>query len=204
MKLILLLILLNISFAFPQSIYDKQIYSGEYTVIDCFNNQNYKGVFKADTIKSNYLLNGTIIWRTIYLDNKENVLIFNSTSQCAAIGLFEIIKFGLFEKKLNAFSSDNFNDTKVSHLTPIQLTKIISKRDSSTYPTFDANGVEKKETSVVNRYLNGSDIKCYLIKENWITNNYTGELEKYVIGFAPLILDTKNAKNSSFILVIFC
>ncbi len=194
MRLLLFYILFKTSFTFAQSIYTKPIYSGEYTVIDCFNNNTYKGLFKADTIKSNYLLNGTVLWRTIYLDIKENTLIFNSTSKCASIGLFEIIKFGLFEKKLNAFASDNFNDTKASHLTLTQLLKIISKKDSSTYTVFDANGNETTETTVVTKYLNGSDIKCYLIKENWVTNNNTGQLEKYVIGFAPLILDTKTQK----------
>ncbi len=122
MRLPFLLILFKTAFTFSQSIYTKPIYSGEYTVIDCFNNNTYKGVFKTETIKSNYLLNGIVLWRTIYLDIKENALIFNSTTKCASIGLFEIIKFGLFEKKLNAFASDNFNDTK----TPTSPRLIVS------------------------------------------------------------------------------
>lgn len=194
MKLTVLFIISNIIYAFSQGGVFDPMYAGDYTVIDCFKNNNYKGTFKSDTIKSNYLLNATKLWRTIYLDNKENAAIFNSTSKCSSVGLFEIIKYGIFEKKLHAFTSDNFNETATSLLTQKQITKIISKKDSSTYSVFDANGVETKETSVVNRYILGSDIKSFLIKENWITNSYTGEMEKYIIGFAPLIFDDKKQK----------
>lgn len=194
MKLTGIFIIINTIYAFSQGGVFDPMYAGDYTVIDCFKNNNYKGTFKSDTIKSNYLLNATKLWRTIYLDNKENAAIFNSTSKCSSVGLFEIIKYGIFEKKLHAFTSDNFNETATSLLTQKQITKIISKKDSSTYSVFDANGVETKETSVVNRYILGSDIKSFLIKENWITNSYTGEMEKYVIGFAPLIFDDKKQK----------
>lgn len=98
--------------------------------------------------------------------------------------MFEIIKFGLFQKKLNAFSSDNFNETKNYHLTENQLLKIIINNDTSIISVFDSDGNEKKETSITNRYFYGTDIKGYLIKENWILNSYSGELEKIMIGIA--------------------
>ena len=169
-------------------------YSSDYTVLDCFKNSKYQGIFKADTIKSNYVLKGQKIWRTINLENKENQRIINSTSKCSNIGLFEIIKYGLFQKKLNAFSSDNFNETQSNHLTETQLLSMIIFRDSSITSVFDSDGNEKKEVSITNRYMYGSDIKSFLMKENWVINNYSGQLEKIIIGIAPLIYDKKTSK----------
>ncbi len=169
-------------------------YTNDYTVLDCFKNSKYQGIFKADTIKSNYVLKGQKIWRTINLENKENQRILNSTSKCSDIGLFEIMKFGLFQKKLNAFSSDNFNETKSNHLTEVQLLNMIVFRDTSIIPVFDSDGNEKKEISITNRYMFGTDIKSFLMKENWVINNYSGQLEKNIIGIAPLIYDKKTSK----------
>ena len=169
-------------------------YSSDYTVLDCFKNSKYQGIFKADTIKSNYVLKGQKIWRTINLENKENQRILNSTSKCHDIGLFEIIKYGLFQKKLNAFSSDNFNETKSNHLTETQLLSMIIFSDSSITSVFDSDGNEKREVSITKRYMYGSDIKSFLMKENWIINNYSGQLEKIIIGIAPLIYDKKTSK----------
>lgn len=166
----------------------------DYTVADCFKNSKYKGTFKADTIKSNYILKGQKIWRTINLENKDNEQLFNNTSKCNKIGLFEIIKFGLFTKKLNAFSSDNFNEVASHHLNEKQLLKIISFEDSTSNTVFDADGNETTESVSTKRFLFGSDVKSYVVKENWITNNYSGKLEKVIIGIAPLNIDKKTGK----------
>ena len=178
----------------PAGVWNNGKYSADFTVLDCFKNSKYQGVFKADTIKSNYVLKGQKIWRTINLEDKENQLILNSTGKCTDVGLFEIIKFGLFQKKLNAFSSDNFNETKNYHLTEKQLLKILINNDTSIISVFDSDGNEKKETSITNRYFYGTDIKGYLIKENWIINSYSGELEKIMIGIAPLAYNKKFKK----------
>ena len=109
--------------------------------------------------------------------------------------MFEIIKFGLFEKKLNAFASDNFNDTKKSHLNTKQLLQTIAYCDSSETTLFDSQGNEQKSKIIEKGYFAGKDIKSYLLKENWFINSYSGKLEKKIIGIAPLILNKKTEKN---------
>ncbi len=173
-----------------QTVFNAGSYN-DYTVLDCFKNSQYKSNFKADTIKSNYVLKGQKIWRIIQLDNQENNQLFNNTSKCKQVGLFEIIKFGLFNKKLKAFSTDNFNGV-ANHLMPEEkLLLAIKIKDSVTTSVFDANGNESIETIKTNRYLYSKDITSFLLKENWITNSYTGKLEKVIIGIAPLCLDKK-------------
>lgn len=187
-----------IQIAFAQSgssVYDNPtLYNKDYSILDCFKNLQYKGTFKADTIKSNYVLKGQKIWRSINLQNKENELIFNHTSTCSEVSLFEIMKYGIFEKKLNVFSSDDFNEVKTHRLTQQQITQLISFKDSAKTLAFDANGNETSEISKTNRYLMGSDIAYFLLKENWITNSNTGKLEKVIIGIAPLFYIQKTEK----------
>ena len=189
----MLVLLSNALLSQSQSVFHAGNYN-DYTVADCFKNSTYKGVFKADTVKSNYVLKGQKIWRTINLENKENSKLFNNTSKCSNVGLFEIMKYGIFQKKLNAFSTDNFNEVAGNRLTERQLLASLLLNDSSITTVFDANGNETKESSKVNRYLLGSDIKNYLIKENWISNSYTGKLEKVMIGIAPLFINKNTGK----------
>jgi hypothetical protein len=167
---------------------------GEFSVVDCFKQSQFLNTFKADSLTSNYILKGQRIWRSVSLDNKQNQILLNSNNECVVIGLFEIIKFGLFEKKLNAFSSDDFNHADKYHLKENQLLKLIQLNDSTLTKNFDALGNEKEELIVNNRYLFGSDIKSYLIKEDWILNSRTGKSEKYIIAIAPLVYDSKSEK----------
>lgn len=180
---------------YAQSVWHSGKYT-DYTVLDCFKNSQYKETFKPDSVKLNYILKGQKIWRTIHLDNKENARIFTNTSKCAEIGLFEIMKYGLFIKKLNAFSSDNFNDVAPHHINEQQLLTILLLKDSATTTVFDANGNETMESTKTNRYLLGSDITQFMIKENWVSNSYTGKLEKVMIGIAPLYLNKQTGKTA--------
>ncbi len=195
-KFLYLFLFVSFIFKAQPGVMNNPIYTGEYTVVDCFRDNNYKGIFKADTIKSNYLMSGTKIWRLINLENKENEIIFNSTSKCSKIGLFEIIKFGIFAKKLHVFSSDNFNETKNTLLSNNNIIKIISLNDSSIVSVYDGDGVEKIEKHFEKRYLNGTDIKSFIVKENWVINNYSGKLEKVVIGVAPVFFNKTIQENA--------
>lgn len=149
---------------------------------------------RADSLKSNRILKGTTIWRAISLENNQNGVLFNSNNRCTDIGLFEIIKFGLFEKKLNAFSSDDFNEVAYTRLSQQKLMRLINFKDSSETLSFDADGNSKTEKVRIDRYLMGADIKGYLIKEDWVFNSYTAKTEKYLIGLAPLVFDKKQEK----------
>jgi len=166
----------------------------DFSVADCFKNAVFSDRFKSDSLKANYVMKGTQVWRAINLENRQNGVLFNSTNRCVEVGLFEIIKFGLFEKKLNAFYSDDFNAAAVSRISPPNLFARLYLQDSSEVMSFDADGNSRPEKMRIKRYLVGSDVKGYLIKEDWILNSYTGKTEKYVIGLAPLVYDAKQDK----------
>ncbi len=166
----------------------------EYTVKDCFKDSLFYSGFNSRPFKPNYILKGSTIWRTINLENKQNKLLLSVDKKCEQISLIEVIKFGLFEKKLNAFNSDNFNEVEKTVLSAKQLSVALSFKDSSEITSFDAGGNETKNTVVEKRYIVAKDIVNYLIKEDWIVNSYSGKLEKYIVAFAPLVRDKKTDK----------
>lgn len=174
--------------------FNNSVYSNEYTVVDCFKKSKVSLDFKPDSLLKNEVFSGQKIWRKISLEDKENKIIFNSNSKCLEVTLFEIIKFGVLNLKLNVFSSDDFNSVKNTRIDDKQFLKLISLKDTSIIKVFDANGNETNEVLINNRYLYGQDVKSYLLKENWIINSKTGVLEKYVIGLAPLVYDSKLKK----------
>lgn len=166
----------------------------EYNVKDCFGDSLFYTGFNSRPFKLNYILKGTPIWRTISLENKQNKLLLATDKKCEQISLIEVIKFGLFEKKLNAFSNDNFNEAEKTVLSAKQISVSLSFKDSSEVTSFDAKGEETKNTIVEKRYIIAKDIVNYLIKEDWIINSYSGKLEKYIVAIAPLVRDKKTDK----------
>ncbi|MBA2611965.1 MAG: hypothetical protein H0U95_08345 [Bacteroidetes bacterium] len=166
----------------------------EYNVADCFRDSLFYSGFSSKPFKPNYVLKGSPIWRTISLENKKNKLLLSVDKKCEQISLMEVIKFGLFEKKLNAFYSDNFNEAEKNVMSAKQLSVALSLKDSTKVTSFDANGNETKNIVVEKRYIMAKDIVNYLIKEDWIINNYSGRLEKYIIALAPLVRDKKTDK----------
>lgn len=167
----------------------------EYTVKDCFKDRKYVAGFKSDSIKRNYVLKGQQIWRTVSLNDPQNAVLFNSGNACVEVGLFEVIKFGLFEKHLRAFSGEEFSNAGVTLMKPESVVKAITLKDSVIIKSFDAEGNEIEQFRSARKYLQGSDIKSYLIKEDWILNSYTGKTEKYTIAIAPIVFDEKSGKN---------
>jgi hypothetical protein len=180
---------------FGQGVNDPTQYY-DFTVKDCLRNASrYTVSVSRDSVRQNTQMKGQRIWRTISLDNRENQMLFNTNGgKCTQIGLFEVIKFGLFEKKLNAFSSDNFNEVEKSRMSPDDLKARISFRDTTEEVYFDAQGAETKSVTISNRYYYNSDIKSYLLKEDWIINSHSGKLEKKIVGLAPLVFDSKSEK----------
>ncbi|MCE3229749.1 MAG: gldN [Bacteroidetes bacterium] len=166
----------------------------EFNIVDCFKNLKYKGSLKKDSMKPNAVMRGQRVWRTISLEDKENKEILNSNNMCVQISLFEVIKFGLLEKKLNAFTDDNFNEAAKNRLKESHLKKIMSVKDTSEVRSYDASGNEKTTITIENRYLQSNDIKTYVLKEDWFVSSYNGKIEKRIVAIAPLIFDKKLEK----------
>lgn len=160
-----------------------------YNVKDCFRDSAYKQVFKSSTINMNRVLKGQQVWRTISLNEPQNAVVFNTNDRCELIGLFEIIKFGLIELHLNAFSSDDFTRANLFVMKPTEIVKSIIRKDSALTVSFDENGNAVSNPINERRYLMGSDVRSYLMKEDWILNNYSGKMEKHVVAIAPLVYD---------------
>jgi gliding motility associated protien GldN len=173
--------------------------TNEFTVVDCFKNIDFLKIIRNDSMKSNSVMIGHTIWRTISLDNNINKGLLNTKNGCLQIGLFEIIKFGIFEKLLNGFESDNFGDVQKTVLSRSTIMKKIKLIDTVETKNFDDQGNEKTTIETISKYLNGNDIKIYLLKENWIMNSYTGEFEKRIIAFSPLVFN----KNKQKVLPVF-
>jgi hypothetical protein len=164
------------------------VYQGkEFSAGDCFNKTRYKKLAFADSVRGNDILQGQRYWRVISLDDQQNKSLFNTNRGCTQVGLFEVMKFGLFDQKLNAFESDDFDQAAKFHLTPAQLLARLQFRDSSEVQIFDAEGKETKETKITNRFYLGSDVKSYLLKEDWLINSKSGETEVRIIAIAPLV-----------------
>lgn len=165
-----------------------------YTVKDCFLAAKYKAGFKPDTLPASHILKGRRIWRTIGFNNAQNRLVFNSDKDCMEISLFEIIKFGLLEKQLHAFLSDNFDEAMKNLVDAELVPALLTIKDSAEVLTFDANGNEVKQKQTGTRVLSANDVKSYLLKEDWVFNSYSGKTEKYIVGIAPLVMNNKAGK----------
>ncbi|PBQ33062.1 hypothetical protein CNR22_15175 [Sphingobacteriaceae bacterium] len=169
-------------------------YADTYSVKECFQAPKFTPGFKADSIAPNRVLKGIRIWRSVSLENRENQLVLNGTNKCEDMGLLEIIKFGVFEKGLHVFSSDDFNDAARTRIDKKTFKTLLLLNDSISMPAFDEKGEPVASGASLKKYLMGNDIKSYLIKEDWITNSYSGKTEKYIVGIAPLVYDSKTEK----------
>lgn len=156
---------------------------------ECFQDFKFKPGFKPDSLPANRILKGIRIWRSVSLENRQNEFVLNGGADCENMGLLEIIKFGVFEKGLHVFSSDNFGEVSRTLISKNAFLKLLTLNDSLSLPSFNENGEEIKSSASVRKYRMGSDIISYLIKEDWITNSYTGKTEKWIVGIAPIVYD---------------
>ncbi len=137
------------------------------------------------------MLQARRVWRSIDLRDPGNRQIFMSGGKCGEIGLFEVIKYGLLERKLKAFPADDIN-SEMKPFEPAELLQRLSYYDSSRVQSFDASGVATEELKITKRYLNGTDVHAFLLKEDWVMDSKSGALIKYIVCLAPLVYDRKS------------
>lgn len=166
----------------------------EVAVTDCFDKSKFKGGIIPDSIRSNEILSSQRVWRVVSLEDEGNRAAFLINHGCEQVSLFEVIKFGLFELKLNAFDSDDFSEVSKSRLSAANLRERMSFRDSSASLAYDREGNETTEITVVNRFYQGSDVQSFLLKEDWIMSSKSGVTIKLIVGIAPLVFDPKTEK----------
>lgn len=166
----------------------------EFAVGDCFNKADYKGGIPADSLEATEVMISQRIWRVISLQEEGNKSALQTNQGCTQVGLFEVMKFGLFELGLNAFESDDFSDVLHNRISIGQLKARMRFRDSSTVLSYDSEGNESSEVVLVNRFYEGTDVQSFLMKEDWVIHNKSGNLIKVIICIAPLIYDQKTEK----------
>lgn len=166
----------------------------EFSVGDCFDKTKFKAGIEPDSIRSNEVLSSQRVWRVISLEDEGNRAAFLANHGCEQVSLFEVIKFGLFELKLNAFDSDDFSQTQTTRLNGFQLKNRMVLKDSSVSLAYDREGNETRELIVTNRYYQGSDVISFMLKEDWVMSSKSGGIAKVIVGIAPLVYDPKTEK----------
>ncbi len=159
----------------------------EFTVAECYRKSALKS--KPDTVRPNSILLGQRVWRIISLENAQNSEILNTNNQCLQVGLFEVLKYGIFEKKLNVFSSSDFSKVSKTKLSEAEVLKIISHTNVSARTSFDENGNSASMETAEARYLMGNDIRSYVTMEDWFINSTTSKAETRVLAIAPVYFD---------------
>ena len=178
----------NAAFVMAQGVYDKPVYLSSCIRV------NSLGIMALDTLQSQYILKGTRIWRNISLESPENRLIFNSHKPCKEVCFFEILKYGLLELNLKAFTDEDFSRQPKTLLEGDKLQSTLYHTDTLTETIFDANGESSMQKRVVSGFFGCADIRSLLLKEDWVINNYSGRMDKYLIAIAPMVYSEKDKK----------
>ena len=118
-------------------VFDRTVPS-EFTVAECYRKSAHK--FKSDTIRPNSVMLGQRVWRLISLEPEQNRQILNTNRECLQVGLFEVLKYGIFEKKLNVFSSPYFTEAADTRVSADEVLKLISYSGATSRTSFDENG----------------------------------------------------------------
>lgn len=163
--------------------------------------KNYKVYSAFDTTSSNTLLVenelpvAKRLWRC--MDFKENInsKIYNSTnSRSKQISLIDALSFGVITCRLIAYKTDDFTKGKENEFAYTDIMKKLITQDTIVEDYFDETDVPKQSKTIVIDTLSAKKIKQYWIKEDWIFNKFTVQVEKRIIGLAPVIFNEKTQK----------
>jgi gliding motility associated protien GldN len=127
------------------------------------------------------------VWRTIDLREKINhTLYYPTTPITGRKSLFEVIKLGVEEGTITAYSIDS--DEFEIPLTKAEVNKGILTR-AELQPNFDEYGEEMEgfaDTTWVP--IGSNDIASYRIKEDWFFDNERSIMDVRIIGICPVKL----------------
>ncbi len=194
-KIIITLVFITIAnnyCAQNKDVFGNPIY--DFTVNNCFIDSLYKPSVTSKKVKSNKILKSTTYWRTISFEALEVETPKKKFKGCEQVSFFEIIKFGILEKNLKAFVSDDFSEAPKGFLSKEDFKKNLIYCDTVFESYFDEQGLEAKKTSIKKGYLSGNEVKSFLLKEDWYLDSYSGKLNKKIIGIAPLMVNKVSKK----------
>ena len=122
-----------------------------------------------------------IIWRRINLIEKINLpLYYPTTTMDDRKSLIQLIMWGIKNKSLTAFATDNFD-------TQLTLSKIDEKFGATTDTIFDIDPDTGEQISIIEKKkADYGEIKEILLKEMWFFDKQRSVMEVRVIGIAPI------------------
>ncbi len=141
-----------------------------------------------------------------YIDFKEKLnktLYNNSNPKIKFYPLAEILNLWITLGKIKCFKNSNFGSAQNIPITMAEFKKMGIKRDSIEERVIDENGNEKIVKSIKADTLNSDKILGFVIKEDWFFNRFSVFMEKKIIGFAPVVFDSKTQKNKELYWVYY-
>ncbi len=135
------------------------------------------------------------IWRC--MDFKENInnKIFNTTNaRSKQNSLIDAITFGVITCRLVAYKTDDFTKGKENEFAYPDIVKKLITQDTIVEDYFDETEIPKQSKKIIIDTLSAKKIKQFWIKEDWIFNRFTVQVEKRIIGLAPVIFNEKTQK----------
>lgn len=135
----------------------------------------YQFVREADVMWSK------VIWRRLNMTEKINLPLYYPTEEMEdRKSLIQLIMFGIKNKSLTPFSSDEF-------ITQFTMKDIDARFGAEVDTTYDVDP-ETGETIpiVTKRQANMSEVKELLVKEMWYFDKQRSVMEVRVIGMAPI------------------
>ena len=174
----------------PGNVYNPGTYS------ECNPQSIYKKFYKRpinlDTLVKPQALSGQRVWRIIDLKEIEAQKVFTPNNTCEYLDLFEVLKFGVLTGKVNAYSSEKFDDNvKKEKIYIKKLQTMLTFKDSLTETIYDSDGNPEVVKKNIDRQLNSKDLVGYLFCEDWYFDKHWAQLDKRLIYFAPIYKDQK-------------
>lgn len=124
-----------------------------------------------------------LVWRVVDLREKLNQpLYYPSTPQDDRYSLISLLLYGIEHEGLTAYdtANDEFN-------LPISLSQIKSNfgADSTLVPIYDDNGDKIGDKKVAGE-MNPSEVKQFVVKEQWFFDKQTSTMQVRIIGLCPI------------------
>lgn len=119
-----------------------------------------------------------LVWRIIDLREKLNLTLYYPTEpQDDRYSLIDLLMDGIQNKNLLVYDTDD-DEFKV----PLSVDKILDRFDA-TSQTIDVPGVGP---TVIAGELNSSEVKQYIVKEQWFFDKQSSTMQTRIIGLCPI------------------
>lgn len=172
-------------------VFSPGLYSNNSKMEACYK-VFYKAPLRFDTLKRVNSVNAQRVWRIIDFKELSTKTLFTPNKLCEYTDLFEVLKFGVLSGKVNAFSSDKFDENALKYKIDINhFLNLITLKDTITETKFDSDGNSSVSTKIIDRQLNSEDLAGFLFCEDWFFDNHWSQLDKRMLYICPIFKNEK-------------